>query len=215
MDKASTSLLVSAQNSSTFIKQVVAGIERRGSREDASLSDKGQICEESIAPVGFEPKPSYVLEDAPTKVEVGIPESSISALSTQKQLEIIDKDLSKFDQIENGVPVDEPSLKTDLERVHMFPMVASSTQFLENCFTPNSSNSLFSMGNKAESIRATSSRGAHRHRVSRKIKDVHGTLFVKKVTREFDEEMEDAEGNRKKKEVYPTNSSVEASEQPC
>ena len=66
MDKASASPLVSALNSDTFIEQVVAGIERRGSREDASVSDKGQIREKSIALVGFEPKPSYVLEDAPT-----------------------------------------------------------------------------------------------------------------------------------------------------
>ena len=66
MDKASASPLVSALNSNTFIEQVVAGIERRGSREDASVSNKGQIREKSIALVGFEPKPSYVLEDAST-----------------------------------------------------------------------------------------------------------------------------------------------------
>ena len=116
------------------------------------MSDKGQIREKSIAPMGFELKPSYVLEDDPTQVGVGIPENSILALSTQEQLEIIDRDLSKFDKIENGVPVDKPSLKTNLGGVHMSPMVAGPTQFLKNFFTPNGSNSLFSMGSKAESI---------------------------------------------------------------
>ena len=48
------------------------------------MSDKGQIREESIAPLGFEPKPSYVLKVAPTQMGVGVPESSISALSTQE-----------------------------------------------------------------------------------------------------------------------------------
>ena len=52
------------------------------------MSDKGQICEESIAPMGFELKPSYVLEDDPTQVGVGIPENSILALSTQEQLDV-------------------------------------------------------------------------------------------------------------------------------
>ncbi|KAL0008938.1 hypothetical protein SO802_010440 [Lithocarpus litseifolius] len=46
MDKASASSLVLALNSDTFIEQVVAGIERRRSREDASVSGKGQIREE-------------------------------------------------------------------------------------------------------------------------------------------------------------------------
>ena len=62
----------------------MARIERRGSREDASVSDKGQIREEGIAPLGSEPKPSYVLEVAPTQMGVGVPESSISTLSTQE-----------------------------------------------------------------------------------------------------------------------------------
>ena len=59
-------------------------------------------------------------------------------------MEIVDRDVSKFDQIENGVPMDETSLQTDLGRVHMSPMVASLTQFLKNFFTPNDLNSLFS-----------------------------------------------------------------------
>ena len=49
-------------------------------REDASVSDNGHIREESIAPVGFESKPSYVLEDDPNQMGVGIFESGISAL---------------------------------------------------------------------------------------------------------------------------------------
>ena len=48
--------------------------------------------------------------------------------------------------------MDDPSLKTNLGGVHMSPMVAGPTQFLKNFFTPNGSNSLFSMGSKAESI---------------------------------------------------------------
>ena len=49
-------------------------------KEDASVSDRGQIRDESIAPVGFKPKPSYVLKDDPNQVGVGIFESGISAL---------------------------------------------------------------------------------------------------------------------------------------
>lgn len=89
------------------------------------MSDREQIRDESIAPVGFEPKPSYVLKDDPNQVGVGIFESGISTLSTQEKLDIIDRDLSKFDQI-------EPSLKADLGGVHMSPMVAGPTQFLKN-----------------------------------------------------------------------------------
>ena len=96
------------------------------------MSDRGQIRDESIAPVGFKPKPLYVLKDDPNQVGVGIFESGISTLSTQEKLDIIDRDLSKFDQIENEVLVDEPSLKADLGGVHMSPMVAGPTQFLKN-----------------------------------------------------------------------------------
>ena len=77
--------------------------------------------------MGFEPKPSYVLEDDPNQVGVGIFESGISALSTREQLDIIDRDPSKFDQIENEVLVDKPSLKADFGGVHMSQMVAGPT----------------------------------------------------------------------------------------
>ena len=70
------------------------------------------------------------------------------------------------------------------------------------------------MGSKAESTRGPGSRGAHRHRVLRKIKEMQGTLLVKRVTRESDEEMEDMEGSRKRRAVCQANSSVEAGEQP-
>ena len=60
------------------------------------MSDREQIRDESIAPVGFEPKPSYVLKDDPNQVGVGIFESGISTLSTQEKLDIIDRDLSKL-----------------------------------------------------------------------------------------------------------------------
>ena len=44
---------------------------------------------------------------------------------------------------------------------------------------------------------------------------MQGTLLVKRVTQESDEEMEDEEGSRKRKAVCQANSSVKASEQPC
>ena len=97
-------------------------------------------------------------------------------------MDIIDRDPSKFDQLENEVLVDEPSLKADLGGVHMSPMVAGPTQFLKNFFIPNGSNSLFSMGRKGESTQCPNSRGAHKQRVSRKIKEMQGTLLVKRVT---------------------------------
>lgn len=57
-----------------------------------AVPGRGRFKEE-----GFEPKPSYVLEDDPNQVGVGIFESGILALSTQEQLDIIDRDLSKID----------------------------------------------------------------------------------------------------------------------
>lgn len=85
VDKPSASPLALAPTSDTVREQDVAGPERGGFREDASVSDRGQIREESIAPVGFKPKPSYVFEDDPNQVGVSIFESGISALSTQEQ----------------------------------------------------------------------------------------------------------------------------------
>ena len=41
---------------------------------------------------------------------------------------------------------------------------------------------------------------------------MQGTLLVKRVTQESDEEMEDEEGSRKRKAVCQANSSVKASE---
>ena len=43
---------------------------------------------------------------------------------------------------------------------------------------------------------------------------MQGTLLVKRVTRESDEEMEDMEGSRKRRAVCQANSSVKAGEQP-
>lgn len=46
------------------------------------------------------------------------------------------------------------------------------------------------------------------------IKEMQGTFLVKRVTREFDEQMEDVKGRGKRRAVCYTNSSVEAGEQP-
>jgi len=94
VDKPSASPLAFAPNSNTVREQDVAGPEQGGSGK--MLLWVTGIRDESIAPMGFEPKPLYVLKDDPNQVGVGIFESGISALSTQEQLDIIDRDLSKF-----------------------------------------------------------------------------------------------------------------------
>lgn len=90
----------------------------------------------SIEPVGLDLKLSHALEAAPNQSEVGFANGGNSVLSSQEQLELIDRDLTKFDQIEGGVSMDVPYLSIDLSRVSVGSKIAGLVQFLKSSLFP-------------------------------------------------------------------------------
>ena len=62
----------------------------------------------------------------------------------------------------------------------------------------------------SEPTQAIGSKVAYRQKALRKTKEEQGSLLMKRVTQESDEEMKDVEGSRKRRAMSEVNSSVEA-----
>nr|POE89522.1 hypothetical protein CFP56_55812 [Quercus suber] len=171
-----------------------------------------QSREVSNETVGIEPKSPQPITVVHIPLVAGFAIGGNSVLSSQEDLDPIDRDLAKFDQNGSGVSADESNLRIGLSQVLVGSTVAGSTQFLKNFFVASALTSLFTMGSKTEPSRTTVSKVSHWQKVPRKNKEEQGSLLVKRVTQESNKEMKEVEGNRKRRAIYEVDPSMEASD---
>lgn len=112
--KAGDFPLATVSVSNDFREPGVHGLERGGSRAGKLVIER-QTCAENFLLEVSKLKSSSVCEMNPNLVGSDQPESCVVAVTTQEQLDVSVRDLPKLDSRENGSPMDESSLQTDLE----------------------------------------------------------------------------------------------------
>lgn len=124
----------------TSMEQGVTGIELCALKEVAGGCDMVQSKEVSNDTVGIESKSPQAITVAHIPLVAGLAIGGNLVLSSQEDLDPIDRDLAKFDQNGSGVSVDESNLRIGLSQVSMGSTVAGSAQFLKNFSCPQCSN---------------------------------------------------------------------------
>lgn len=94
--------------------------------------DMVQSREVSNDTVGIESKSPHAITVAHIPLVAGFATRGNSVLSSQEELDLIDRDLAKFDQNGSGVFMDDSALRIGLSWVSVGSTITGLAQFLKN-----------------------------------------------------------------------------------
>ena len=129
-------------------------------------------------------------------------------------MEIIDKEIEKFDKPGDKGVEDMPSVRDGPHSVLVGSKASGPVRFLNSLFVSSDIKPMFMMGSKSGPTRANGPKIVTKPRHLRKSNKKKGAVLAKRGVRDSDEDMEEMEGSRKRGAVCDNDISVEAGVQP-